>query len=692
MSSQSGIRAGLFFAFVLSCAGYASFVHAEPGDEVCFPLYRNANAIPGTQQCEPNANGAGVGLGTFYCTSQRPRILRYCGTLPRKPATCDSADVGHPIDTSTGNKHLEEIDFESAEAFPMRIERYYNSMPFGLQKGAFGVNWRFTYDRYFADRSSSVYIARADGSISYFQLSGGKWVQIGNGRDRLIEVKNSQAQRIGWDLTIDADDSVEHFDASGLLTSITDRRGLTHTITRSTTSTPSTIAPGPGYIIAVTSSFGRQIKFTWNSRQYIHTVETPSGTVFTYGYDSKGRLYTVTYPSVTTPHPVRTFIYGELDHTANQQQDNALTGIIDENAKRLATYDYDVHGRAFSTQYAGGADHYTIRYTTDADDATISSALITDPIGTNRTYHFVGSAGARVLQSVDQPGGSGCVAASNSRGYDNYGNVASRTNFNGVKTTFTYDTTRNLEFTRTVADGTPDALITTTQWHSKYRLPVLITEPKRKTVFTYYDNGNLKTKTVQATTDLNGSLGDKATVQGAPRTWSYTYDANGQLKSITGPRTDVVDKTTYDYDAAGNLILITNALDQKTILSDYDADGRVGRIEDPNGLVTTLKYWPRGWLKSKTVGTEMTTYDYDDAGQLKQVKMPDGSFVNYGYDDAHRLTDITDSLGNAIQYKLDFAGNRKSAEVKDPKGVLSRSVTRDFDALNRVYQVTGDTQ
>ena len=31
---------------------------------------------------------------------------------------------------------------------------------------------------------------------------------------------------------------------------------------------------------------------------------------------------------------------------------------------------------------------------------------------------------------------------------------------------------------------------------------------------------------------------------------SYTYNAFGQMLSATGPRTDVVDTTTYTYDAS----------------------------------------------------------------------------------------------------------------------------------------------
>ncbi len=143
----------------------------------------------------------------------------------------------------------------------------------------------------------------------------------------------------------------------------------------------------------------------------------------------------------------------------------------------------------------------------------------------------------------------------------------------------------------------------------------------------------------------------------------------------------------------GNLVIITNALNQTTTLSNYDLNGRVGRITDSNGTVTDLSYSPRGWLTSKgtTAGTttESTSYNYDGVGQMTKVMLPDGAYIDYTYDPAHRLTTISDSAGNSIVYTLDAMGNRTNEQVKDPGGQLAKQTTRVIDALNRVQQVTG---
>jgi YD repeat-containing protein len=174
------------------------------------------------------------------------------------------------------------------------------------------------------------------------------------------------------------------------------------------------------------------------------------------------------------------------------------------------------------------------------------------------------------------------------------------------------------------------------------------------------------------------------------------YNEFGQVLTAKGPRTDVADVTTYTYDGMGNLATVTNALGHVTTLSNYDANGRVGRITDPNDMTTDLTYSPRGWLTSRVVtgngNGETTTYDYDGVGQLKKVTLPDGSWMGYDYDNAHRLTDTYDSIGNRITHTLDAMGNRIKEEVKDPNGALARQTTRIYDALNRLQTVTGAAQ
>jgi YD repeat-containing protein len=249
-----------------------------------------------------------------------------------------------------------------------------------------------------------------------------------------------------------------------------------------------------------------------------------------------------------------------------------------------------------------------------------------------------------------------------------------------------------------------------TQWHPVYRLPTGIAEALRITTMTYGDpadpnpgnRGSLLTKTLQATTSPGGGAGFASTPVGAPRTWTYTYNANGQVLTVDGPRTDVSDLTTYAYyanDAAcpgpsafgcrGQLESITNAAGHVTRITQYNAHGQPLAIVDPNGLATVLAYDPRQRLTSRSIGGETTVYDYDEAGQLIRVTLPDGSYLQYTYDAAHRLTAIVDSLGNRIAYTLDLAGNRTRERVFDPANQLLQTRSRVYDNLSRVVQEIG---
>jgi YD repeat-containing protein len=296
--------------------------------------------------------------------------------------------------------------------------------------------------------------------------------------------------------------------------------------------------------------------------------------------------------------------------------------------------------------------------------------------------------------AIDQP----CVECGDakSRSYDANGNPFSQTDWNGTKTCFSYDTTRNLETVRlegtaeATACGTSLALTTlvvpmhksSTQWHAVYRLPTAIAEPNKRT---YDDHGNLLARTEQATTDATGASGFAAQAVGSARTWRYSYNDVGQVLTATDPL-GAVSRYTYD---SGNLATVTDAAGQVTTLSHYDANGRAGKIVDANGSVTLLAYSPRGWLTSRTTGGETTTYDYDGVGQLTRVTWPDGAFLAYTYDDAHRLTAIADQAGNRIAYTLDLRGNRTAEQVSDPDGTLTRRRSRLYDALNRLQQATG---
>lgn len=606
-------------------------------------------------------------------------------------STCNS--VGNPINPSIGNKFELVKDYvDDFKSTGLSFERIYNSTSLYVSHGI-GWGWTHLFSARLTLSPSKkiVSVARSDGKILLFKFLNGTWLPDTDINDRLLQLVDASGVITGWRYIVAHDNSSELYDTAGRLLSITDRAGQIKTLTYSDATTPLTVAPSAGLLIRVTDALGRQLNFVYATAGRIIKMTDPAGGIFTYGYDANNNLSSVTYPDGKS----KQYLY------ENTTFIHALTGILDENGARYATWSYDALGRAITSEHSVGVEKVTLTYNVDG------SASITDALGTTRTQTFQVVQGVVKSGGQSQPGGSGCAAAASNFTYDANGNVASRSDFNGTKTCYAYDLARNLETVRlegvsastacpaNLATYTPSTVAGSaerkfsTQWNQSFRLPTQIAEPLRITTYTYDAKGNVLSKTVQPTADSTGALGLAATAAGSPRIDTYTYNTVGQVLTADGPRTDAADITTYTYDAQGNLAGVSNALNQATTLGGYDANGRPGTLTDPNGLLTTLIYDVRGRLTSRSTGGETTSYTYDGVGQLLSVTAPSGARYNYSYDAAHRLSDIADSTGNHIHYTLDAMGNRTKEEAFDSAGVVIQTHSRVFDALNRLWKDIG---
>jgi len=560
-----------------------------------------------------------------------------------------------------------------------------------------GTTWRHTYYKFIVldglPSPVSARIYRGRGAVIFNKnQTTGEWHSDNDINDSLIELFDDVQSRLGWVYRDSLNDRIENYDTLGKLVSIKDKNGITHTLTYS----------AQGNLSKVTDSFGNQLQFTHDDYGNFATLTDLAGDLYRFTYQSNGNLTSVTYPD----GKIRTYHYNEPAYTSGANLPNALTGITDENGVRFATYTYDKQGRAVVTEHADGVERYVLGYSSDG-----SNTMVTDPLNSQYTHHFQTILGVAKSTGQSQPAGSGCSAASSAITYDANGNAASRADFNGNKTCYAYDLTRNLEIARveglaagatcpgdlinyTPAANSSERKILTT-WHANFRLPTLITEAGRETGYVYDTYGNITQHQI------------KDTATNTTRTWSTNYSYHVSIpgvilqKTEDGPRTDVSDVTTTQYyapDAActgghsgcrTQVSNITNALGHVTQITRYNAHGQPEQIIDPNGLTTTLVYDVRQRLLSRTVGTEITGYQYDNIGQLKKITFPDNSFLSYTYDAAHRLTDMADNLGNRVHYTLDAMGNRTKEELFDPSNNLARTQQREFDALSRLWKDTG---
>src|SRR3989454_356538 len=353
-----------------------------------------------------------------------------------------------------------------------------------------------------------------------------------------------------------------------------------------------------------------------------------------------------------------------------------LIAVTDSFGRQLG-FTYNAQRRVNSSVHALGVGLYSFNYGPGTSTASL------DSLGTSRSVGLQRTLGVARGTGTTQPAANGSGTVSTSATYDANGNIASRTDWNGNQTIYAFDPARNLEISRTEANGTPQQRTTSTDWHPTFRLPTQIVEPLRTTTSVYDADG--------AQCGARGALCSRSVqaTSGATRTWTYTYNANGQVLTVNGPRSDVSDITTYTYDTQGNVASISNAAGHVTSITAYNAHGQPLTIVDPNGMTITPGYDARQRLTSRNSGGEITTYDYDGVGHLTKVTLPDGSFLSYSYDAAHRLTGMADNLGNSIAYTLDAMGNRTQEEVFDPANVRVQKRTRDYDSLNRLFHEFG---
>ena len=210
--------------------------------------------------------------------------------------------------------------------------------------------------------------------------------------------------------------------------------------------------------------------------------------------------------------------------------------------------------------------------------------------------------------------------------WDSDGNLTRKSYADGTHVDYTYDTRGNLT-SATDSTGT--------------------------TTFTYYANDYL------TRIDYPGGQ------------WlAFTYDAGGRCSSSTD---QLGHELHYQYDSAGRLSTITDESGSQVMHYDYDAAGRLSRKTLGNGVYTT--------------------YEYDAASQLLHLVnyAPDGSVVSrfdYTYDSRGRRTSMATSYGTWT-YEYDDMGQLTHAVLAstDPS-VPSQDLQYVYDAVgNRVYTI-----
>ncbi len=694
----------------VSPATATTFVAADVGNNTIYRFDINTGAvvahfkIPSSLAYTINSMTAVPG-GSFK-PNEDLGAERHC----KKKNCSDHAQVGDPINTATGNEYRDDVD---ASLRGLSFERYYNSDG-SVVSTHIGQHWRDNYDRSISypagTAPTSVVMFRQDGKQLPFHLNAGQWVSDPDIADSLTEQVDTNGAPSGWDYFVASTRETEHYNAKGQLQTITNFAGQVTQLDYSTTSTPTTVAPQAGLLIGVTSPAGRVLSIAYNADANIISVKEPDGSSLGYGYDAAGNLSTVSYPDQSS----RQFLYDESAQTGGADLPHALTGVIDESGTRYATITYNAQGKATSSHLAGGADQTQVVYNTDGSTSITYPNQVTVDMGYAKPHNI------HYPSSVSNPCGPDCDQPNQVQTFDANGYMASRTDFNGNVTLTTHDDNGLLDVL-TEGSGTSSQRTTTINWNTTLRVPLSLTvvDPSGSVVgeteWVYNTHGQVLAKCEIDPGNpnaVNYTCRQTGTTPDGVRRWTYTYcDAVdsiqcplvGLLLTVTGPRTDLGEITSFSYymDSAtsgcgiaggachqpGDLQSFTDPLGHVTHIDAYDADGRIAQVTDPNGVVTALTYTARGWLASRSVGGAVMQFTYTPFGEVATVTDADGVVLNFGYDGAHRLTSIHDALGNSIQFNLDVAGNRTQEQVLDRNGNIRQSSSSTYNALGELTSV-----
>jgi RHS repeat-associated protein len=143
-----------------------------------------------------------------------------------------------------------------------------------------------------------------------------------------------------------------------------------------------------------------------------------------------------------------------------------------------------------------------------------------------------------------------------------------------------------------------------------------------------------------------------------------TFDALGKFLSVTDRRGKGV---TIGYDAAGQPSTLTDAGGRVVTLTV--SSGRLVTVKLPDGRQIFYSYSGSLLHTARDPDGDVTTYDYDSAGRLLKITDALGHVQltnTYGTDG--RVTAQTDALGHVTSFSWD--SGKQESTVRDPDGVV----------------------
>lgn len=376
-------------------------------------------------------------------------------------------------------------------------------------------------------------------------------------------------------------------------------------------------------------------------------------------YTIRGKPYRITYPDGTEEH-FRYTHYGQLEKTVAR---NGTT----------TCYEYDEFGRPVKKEIYNPAGE---RISSSSRVYNAFHLLVEIDPNNAATRHFYDAAGRLIRTEKEEV----CTEFF----YDTFGRNIERKQYTGsnpqeyISHIYCYDFLNRL-IEEKVADGFGAVYSEEHYAYDEMGNRILERKGSAITVHRYNAQGQiletadpLGNKTVFHY--RYGSSPGVEMVDSLGRTTISTFDARGKLACIENkdPLGNIVQKTLYSYDRNGNKccqqqIVIAGGREKETIktLWEYDAMQRLSCLIEA----------------ASTPNQKVTSYHYNNNGELQKVVKNDGVGLSYSYDPLGRLLEhASDEGGFDYRYSYDALGNPVC--ILDTK--TGEAIERNYDRLGRL--------
>lgn len=530
------------------------------------------------------------------------------------------------VNYSNGNLMLASTDFDIAGVGQkLRMDSTYNSLE--APSGTPASRWMHNYQQHLDVTSGEVVLYDHSGASLRFKASGSTYTTPAGYSKDMAKVSD------GYTVTDRKSGTKEYFNASGVLTKIVDKNAGTQTVApRADGGFKVTDGRGGRWVEysqvtellkwQVKDSTGRTVVYNFDGYDNLRVITDAAGKQTDMSYDSSGRVW-----KIITPDGRETvFTYDDSNRVTSMQRrpDGGKSG-------PTWTFEYsEGDPAAAGTTTVKDPDQDATIYTHDSKGRVTE---VEDPLHHKRSGTF--DAQNNVVTAVDAMGEGSTPGNTTTYGWNSRNNPTSAEMPTGA--------TASVSGYQTIAGSDlPGTFKTPDGQESSYK---------------YDTKGNT---TSVATTGTEGGQQDFDYNTSSPKCGGF----EGQTCSVEDGENN---KTSFAYDAQGNLSTVTPPAPMAATNYTYDALGRPLTVVNGNGVKQTFTYDNRDRVtKVEAVGAVAVSYVYDGDGNLKSRTDASGTLA-FTYDGMSRETIRT--LQNGAQTVLAYTASEGNVDYyTDPQG------------------------